>query len=89
MKIKSRFGLLAVLFSLCTIGLPGVASAHYYYHGGCCGHGTGIIYSQEDGRYYTVPDSDRNIVYRSVDGKYIPVMRYGYVCHRSYHRHHR
>jgi hypothetical protein len=82
MKIRSRFSLLFVLFSLCTLLLPGIASAG---HCGSCRLGVGIIHNDTTGNFYPV-GMNKNIVYRSVDGKYVPVMKYGYVCYRHHNR---
>jgi hypothetical protein len=87
MKMKTRLGLLVALFSLCTIGLPSIASAGRYHHHHCgsCYGNPGIIYSSEGcGGYVVVPGGARNTVYRSVDGKYIPVGKYGYACSKKY-----
>ena len=86
MKVKFHMWCLALLFALSTFAIPVAAQAGHWCYGGCGYGGGGIIYNQTDGRWYHIPTtSNRNIVYRVVDDKYVPVAKYGYYCHRYHH----
>lgn len=80
MSITFRVGLIALFLALSSMALPSIAQAYCRY----CG-GSGVIYNGETGRYVSV-EGKPCMVYRSVDGKLIPVTRVGYNCHRMHHR---
>jgi hypothetical protein len=95
MKSKYHTWFLAILFTLVVSALPAAAQACYGCHGYGYGYGYGwggggLIYSNEDQKFHSIPSDEGGMVYRSVDGKYYPVARYGYSCHRYWHHgHHR
>jgi len=78
MSIKLRVGFIALFLALSSMMLPGIAQA---YCRGCVG--TGVIYNSTTGHYVPV-EGKPGMVYRSVDGKLIPVA-YGYCHHRLHH----
>ncbi|GEM_PF-3382059 len=80
MNRKNRAWLLAIFLSLSIFALPAAAQACW-----CCGKG-GVIFNPDSGKFYSVPGTAGECVaYRSVDGKYYPVTKYGYCCHRHHH----
>lgn len=79
MDIRRYFRVLVVCLSLSLIALPYAAEAKCKR---ACGYGCkgGMIYNENTGMYNYVPSNSRGMVYRSVDGKYIPVGKMASRC---------
>lgn len=60
--------LIVLSLAMCALTLPLAAEA-----GKCRGGKSGVIYNQTDGKYYSVPGKCPGMVYRTVDGRMLPV----------------
>lgn len=70
--------LLVLFLAIGSLALPITSQACGKYRHGCyTGCKSGLIYNENDGLYYPVPTSGSRMVYRSEDGRLIPVGKYG------------
>jgi hypothetical protein len=85
MKMKQSLKLLILSLAVTSLALPMSALAkcgkhHWGYNASWKG---GMIYNENDGKYYNIPSSHKNMVYRSVDGHNISVSPY-WSCNKSH-----
>ena len=83
MSIRRLFSAFVICLSVALLAMPYAAEARCKSHCGYCKGG--VIYNETSGKFNYVSSNRSGMVYRSVDGRFIPVgkmgSRYSKSCH--------